>query len=75
MQSTYKARPGYFFTVGVRDDPRGPESFNLLEKGGGTPAFARKQSQSVDNFRYEVCFENITSQASQRFSLFQTFNF
>ena len=36
------------------------ESFNLIEKG--TPSFTRKHSHSIENFRYEVSFENITQQ-------------
>ena len=36
------------------------ESFNLIEKG--TPSFTRKHSHFIENFRYEVSFENITQQ-------------
>jgi len=39
------------------------ESFNLIEKG--TPSFTRKHSHSIENFRYEVSFENITQQEEE----------
>ena len=50
--------------MGVGDETQNPESFNLLEKGGtGLPSFAK--SNCGDNFRYEVCFENITQQGGE----------
>ena len=62
----------FFVLVGVGDEAQNTESFNLLEKGGsGLPSFARKQSNCGDNFRYEVCFENITQQGGEY--LYQNF--
>lgn len=40
------------------------ESFNLLERG--TPSYTRKQSEgAMEHFRYEVSFENITTQEDE----------